>query len=81
MTATPPAKRPRRKFEQLTLAEQRVRRWVLANPNRMQEIAERLGVSHQFVQRLAYGRKGDASRGFRVERALKDAGCPGVKIG
>lgn len=74
-------KRPRRSFTQLTVAEQRVRRWVLNNPNKMQEIAETLGVSHQFVQRLAYGRKGDASRGRRVERALKDAGCPGVRIG
>lgn len=74
-------KRPRRSFEQLTLAEQRVRKWVLSNPNKMQEISEVLDVSHQFVQRLAYGRKGDASKGRRVERALKDAGCPGIRIG
>lgn len=69
--------RPRRA---LTKPQERVRRWILNHRGMLKTIAEKAGVSHQFVQRIAYGRSDAASRGMRVERMLQEAGCPGIKV-
>lgn len=69
--------RPRK---ELSKTEQKVRRWILDHRGRLTQIALEGGVSHQYVQRIAYGKSITPSRDMRIERALRDHGCPGIRI-
>lgn len=69
--------RPRRELDR---AQQKVRDWILDHRGALKVVAEEAGVSHQFVQRIAYRRADARSGGLRVERMLRDLGCPGVRI-
>ena len=69
--------RPRR---ELSKTETKVRKWILGHRGRLTQIALETGVSHQYVQRIAYGKSITPSRGLRVERALTLSGCPGLRV-
>lgn len=69
--------RPRRELDG---AQQKVRDWILDHRGALKVVAEEAGVSHQFVQRIAYRRADARSGGLRVERMLRDLGCPGVRV-
>jgi hypothetical protein len=69
--------RPRRELDH---AQQKVRTWILNHRGALKVVAEEAGVSHQFVQQIAYRRSGSRSGGLRVERMLRDLGCPGVRV-
>jgi len=69
--------RPRR---ELSKTEQKVRKWILDHRGRLTQIAAEAKVSHQYVQRIAYGRSITPSRDLRVERALASSGCPGLRV-
>jgi hypothetical protein len=78
MNAVEEISRPRR---QLTGRERKVREWVLEHRGTLRQISDAASVSHQYVQKVDYGRAITPSRGLRIERMLKDAGCPGIRIG
>ena len=69
--------RPRR---ELSKTEAKVRKWILDHRGRLTQIAAEAGVSHQYVQRVAYGRSITPSKGLRIERALSASGCPGLRV-
>jgi hypothetical protein len=70
-----------RQRKPLTKAQQKVSDWVRVHHAILTTVANELGVSVQFVHRIAYNR--DArSRGLMVEHKLKSLGCPLIqKIG
>lgn len=73
MTAT-------RKPRTLTPHQARIRAWILKNRGAAQRVADECGVSHQYVQRIMYGRVDGPSRERRVERALEALGCPVMRM-
>lgn len=54
--------------------EIRLRQWALLNKGACKDIAQRLKVSPQFVHLVLYSKR--SSTGGRVERLLKQKGCP-----
>jgi hypothetical protein len=69
--------RPRRELDR---SAARVRQWVLDHRGALRVVADEAGVSHQFVHQIAYRRAGARSGGLRVERMLRDLGCPGIRV-
>jgi hypothetical protein len=67
----PQPRRPR----ELTPAERRISLWVRRNRGILSTVAREMGLSVQFVQRVAYDREAK-SKGMRVERRLRELGCP-----
>lgn len=77
--------RPRRKRTKIPRAprrprplspgETRVKAWLDENYGVLSEIAREVNLSPTFVQRIAYNREA-RSQGWRVERLLKERGCP-----
>jgi len=65
---------------ELDKSAQRVRQWVLDHRGALKVVADEAGVSHQFVHQIAYRRSGARSGGLRVERMLRDLGCPGIRV-
>lgn len=65
-----------------SLADRRVRDWILQNRGVLVEIARASvpAVTAQFVQMIAYQRKGARSAGLRIEKKLAARGCPGVRV-
>ena len=65
-----------------SLADRRVRDWILQNRGVMVEIARASvpKVTPQFVQMIAYQRRGAKSAGLRIEKKLAARGCPGIKV-
>lgn len=68
----PQSKRTRR---ELTSTERRVHNWIAQNHGVLTRVANELNISVQFCQRIAYSREA-RSKGMRVERRLKELGCP-----
>jgi hypothetical protein len=64
-----------RERKTLTKAQQKIADWVRVHPAVLSNVARELGVSVQFVHRVAYNRDAK-SRGLKVERKLKELGCP-----
>lgn len=65
----------------LSKEEKRVRDWLRKNWGALGKVATEYEISRQSVHKIAYGRFSGHSRDWRVERALKAAGCPGIKVG
>jgi hypothetical protein len=57
----------------LTVAQQKVRKWIVANQGLLSRIAKDCGVSEQFVSSVAYGRA-VINPGHKVERKLRANG-------
>jgi len=60
----------------LTIAELKVRTWILKNRGIMSKLSKELGVSIAFLHKVAYGKSEARSKGLRVEHRLLAAGCP-----
>ena len=65
----------KREPRELTGAERRISNWIKQNHGVLSRVANELGLSVAFVQRVAYNREA-RSQGLRVERKLLSLGCP-----
>lgn len=62
-------------FRDYSPHEMKIRTWILRNRGVLSRVAKELSLSVAYVQRIAYNR-GDPSKGRKVERKLKEMGCP-----
>lgn len=58
----------------LTQKEQAIYKWITANFGALSKIAQECGVSTAHTHYVAMGKR--RSKDLRIERALKDLGCP-----
>lgn len=64
-----------RQPRQYNADERKVKMWIKRNHGILTRVAAELGLSVQYVSRVAYNRS-DPSKGLRIERKLIQLGCP-----
>ena len=70
-----PIEPPERAQRELSVAEQKIKRWIRQNHGILSRLSREFNCSVTFVQRIAYNREAK-SAGMKIEQRLRALGCP-----